>query len=463
MKRYLFWIGILALSLGSLWVAPKIFAVREEASTLPVQLAAVEKGDIFSRIATTGTVSPVLSVTVSTQVSGTIKKLAVDVNSEIKAGELVARLDQDLFRAEVLQAEAKLEEAQANLARERAGIRMQRDQIDAGIAVSEALTKNLVGKYNRATELFRRQLISKEEFDSAKAEWLISTARLKESSARIDENKVKEAGILSAQAKVKNARAELDMARIRLKRSVIRTPIAGMVIRKNVEEGQTVAASLQSPPLVTVADLTRMKVDAWVDEADVGKVKVDQDVEFNVDSFPNRTFRGKVIKIKPSPEIQDNVVVYPTEIHVDNDDLALKPGMTANVTIVLARKNGVLVVPHVAMRVRPRQLRAVFPELNQGQGGRGNPWRQRFRGMSREQKAERRRRRFLAGRGAVWIFRNGKPERARIRFGALDAQNMEITEGLNEGDQVIVGLKASVAAQTGPRPSRRWAITRLFR
>ena len=141
MKRYLFWIGILAISLGSLWVAPKIFAVREEVPTLPVQLAAVKKGDIFSRIVTTGTVSPVLSVTVSTQVSGTIKKLAVDVNSDVKAGELVARLDQDLFRAEVLQAEAKLEEAQANLARERAGIRMQRDQIDAGIAANEALTK----------------------------------------------------------------------------------------------------------------------------------------------------------------------------------------------------------------------------------------------------------------------------------------------------------------------------------
>jgi HlyD family secretion protein len=442
LKRYLYLAGALVLLGGFFWARPQIFAVKQDNDIIPFQLAEVRKGDIFSRITTTGMVNPVLSVTVSTQVSGTIKELLVDVNSEVKKGQVIARLDQDLFRAAVLQARAKLEDAQANLAKEKAGVKMQRDQIEASIEQTRASYKNLEKKYKRAAELYNRQLISKDEYDTARAEWEVANARFKETSARVDETKVKEAFIQVAEAQVKRARAELELAQIELNRSIIRAPVSGIVILKNVEAGQTVAASLQSPPLVTIADLTEMKVDAWVDEADIGKVQLGQEVEFQVDSFPARTFTGKVVKIYPSPQIDNNVVTYDTEIHVDNKELALKSGMTANVTIILAKKDDVLIASLRALKVRRSDIRKVYPEVDEGR------IRKRPR-RSRAERAERAHRRFIEGKGRVWVYRNGKPERVRIRFGATDAENMEIKDGLTQEDQLIVGIKAEAVKTQG--------------
>ncbi len=443
LKRYLYLAGALVLLGGFFWARPQIFAVKQDNDIIPFQLAEVRKGDIFSRITTTGMVNPVLSVTVSTQVSGTIKELLVDVNSEVKKGQVIARLDQDLFRAAVLQARAKLEDAQANLAKEKAGVKMQRDQIEASIDQTKASYKNLEKKYKRAAELYNRQLISRDEYDTARAEWEVANARFKETSARVDETKVKEAFIQVAKAQVKRARAELELAQIELNRSIIRAPVSGIVILKNVEAGQTVAASLQSPPLVTIADLTEMKVDAWVDEADIGKVQLGQEVEFQVDSFPARTFTGKVVKIYPSPQIDNNVVTYDTEIHVDNKELALKPGMTANVTIILAKKDDVLIASLRALKVRWSDIRRVYPEVDEGRIRKKRPRR------SRAERAERAHRRFLEGKGRVWVYRNGKPERVRIRFGATDAENMEIKDGLTQEDQLIVGIKAEAVKTQG--------------
>ncbi len=455
MKKYLFWASTAILLVGFFWVRPQIFAVKESAVSIPFQLAEVKKGEIYARVTTTGTVNPVLSVTVSTQVSGTIKELPLDVNSRVKKGQLIARLDQDLFRAELLQSQARLEDALANLVREKAGVKMQKDQIDASIATIEASYKNVEEKYKRASELYRRELISKDEFESAKAEWEMGKSRLKEISARTDETKVKEANIMAAEAQVKRARAELKMKQVELNRSVIRAPISGIVIEKNVEAGQTVAASLQSPPLVTIAELTKMKVDAWVDEADIGRVKVGQEVRFQVDSYPSRIFRGRVVRIYPSPQIQNNVVTYDTEIHVDNEDLALMPGMTANVTIILARKNDVLIAPLTSLRVRGREIRKVYPEV--GKSRRRGPRR------SPEERAARARKRFLEGKGSVWVYRNGKPERIRIRFGVTDARSMEITDGLKEGDRVVVGIKAeSVPSQSSRGGRASWIRRRIL-
>jgi HlyD family secretion protein len=456
LKRSLFLAGALVLLGGFFWARTTIFAVKQDTDIVPFQLADIKKGEIFSRITTTGMVNPVLSVTVSTQVSGTIKDLLVDINSEVKEGQIIIRLDQDLFRAEVLQAQANLDNALANLAKEKAGVKMQKDQIAAGIEETEASYKNLEEQHKRAGQLYDRQLISKEEYDTAKAEWEMASARLKESSARVDETKVKQAFIQVAEAQVKRARAELELAQVQYNRSVIRAPVSGLIILKNVEAGQTVAASLQSPPLVTIADLTQMKADAWVDEADIGKVQVGQDVQFQVDSYPNRTFKGKVVKIYPSPQVLNNVVTYDTEIHVQNEDLALKPGMTANVTIILARKEDVLVAPLTALKVRRSELRKVYPEI--GESRRRGPRR------SPEERAARARRRFLEGRGNVWVYKDGKPERVRIRFGASDAKNLEITDGLKEGDKVIVGIKAAAVASESGSNSRRpsWIRQRIL-
>ena len=457
MKRYIFWgsLTILILLGGFLWAGPTIFPLEEDAP-IPFQLTDVKRGEIFSRVTTTGSVNPVLSVTVSTQVSGTIKDLAVDVNSRVKVGQLIAKLDQDLFRAEVLQAEAKLEDALANLAKENAGVKMQKDQIAASIAETKASYENLEEKYKRAAELFRRDLISKEEYHGVKAEWEMSASRFKESSARVDETKVKQADIQAAQAKVKIARAALELTQVEQKRSVIRAPVSGIVIAKNVEAGQTVAASLSSPPIVTIAELTKMKVDAWVDEADIGNVRNGQEVQFQVDSYPDRTFRGEVVKIYPTPQVLNNVVTYDTEIHVDNDDLALKPGMTATVTIILVRKDDVLLAPHAGLRVRSRDIRKVYPEIGSGRSGRKGRKGKRS-GGARGQRPR--------GRGNLWVYRDGKPERVRIRYGARDAKNIEILKGLKEGDRVIVGFRtdAMQTSQERPRGGRAsWVRRRIL-
>ncbi len=423
----------------------RLFAAEQE-TVLPFRLVEVRKGKIFSRITTTGTVNPVSSVTVSTQVSGTIKDLPVDVPARVEEGDLIARLDQDLFRAEVLQAEARVAKAKANLARERAGVEMLKSRVAASIAGTRAAFENLEEKYRRNKDLVHRQLISRDEYESIKAGFELAAARFREESARVDEIKVKQAVIAGIRAEVQQAEAELEMARVRLNRSVIRAPISGVVIQKTVEAGQTVAASLSSPPLVKIAELTDMKVDAWVDEADIGKVKVGQDVEFQVDSYPGRIFRGRVVRIFPSPQIKDNVVTYDTEIRLPNDDLALKPGMTANVTIILARKDDVLIAPSAALRISGRDVRKLYPDMARGGRRRG-----------RRPGPEERRRRLLEGRGAVWVFRDGRPARARIRFGATDARNMEVLSGLEEGAPVIVGIRSEamkrVAGSSG-RTSR---------
>ena len=318
---------------------------------------------------------------------------------------------------------------------------MQKVQINASIAETETSYNNFEENYKRAAELHRRGLISKQDYDAAQTAWEMSKARVDQTSARVDETKVKEANVMAARAQVKRARAELQLAQVKLNRSVIRAPVSGTVIERNVVAGQTVAASLASPPLVTIADLTAMKVDAWVDEADIGTIKVGQEVEFSVDSYPTRLFNGKVVKIYPSPEIRQNVVTYDTEIHVANDDLALKPGMTANVTIILARKNEVLIVPHAALKIQRSMLRNVYPEIEEGRNQNNR------RRRSPEQRAVRARKALQEGRGRLWVYRNGTPERVRIRFGATDAKNMEILSGLKEKDQVIVGVRADVAAQ----------------
>ena len=471
MKRFL-WIFALVLVLagaggaGLLWYRPalvesKVGAVfggrlssltsklisSEGKEVLPFRLAKVEKGEIYSRITTTGTVNPVSSVTVSTQVSGTIKDLPVDVPDRVEKGDIIARLDQDLFRAEVLQAQARVAKAEANLAKERAGVEMLKSRVAASIEGTRVAFENLEEKHRRNKDLVGRQLISRDQYESVKAGYELAAARFREESARVDEVKVKQAVIAGIRAEVQQAEAELEMARIRLNRSVIRAPISGVIIQKTVEAGQTVAASLSSPPLVKIAELAEMKVDAWVDEADIGRVKVGQHVEFQVDSYPGRVFRGKVVRIFPTPEIKDNVVTYDTEIRVANDDLALMPGMTANVTIVLARREDVLIAPSTALRVNGRDIRKLYPDMSGGGQRRG-----------RRPSAEERRRRLLEGRGAVWLFRDGKPARARIRFGATDAKNMEIISGLEVDDQVIVGIRSAAmkrVANTGNRATSR--------
>src|SRR5262245_48326612 len=282
------------------------FVVRRERSgPLQFQTATVTRGPITQAVTATGTLNPVVNVQVGSQVSGNIAKLFVDFNSEVKAGQVVAQIDPMLFQAAVTQAEGDLASAQAGL--ELAKLNASRTQT-----------------------LFTQKNSSQQDLDQAIA------------------------NLHQAEATLKIKQGALDKAKADLEHCTITSPVDGVVISRSVDVGQTVAASLQAPVIFTIAnDLTKMQIDTNVAEADVGAVEVGQDVDFTVDAFPTRTFHGKVVQVRNAPITVQNVVTYDTVIGVDNKDLKLKPGMTANVDIIAARKDNVLQIKNAALRYRP--------------------------------------------------------------------------------------------------------------
>src|SRR5499433_1340804 len=301
MKRLFPWIVIIG---GLLVIA---FVVRQCGSSgaASYQTATVTRGPITQAVTATGTLNPVVNVQVGSQVSGNIAKLFVDFNSQVQAGQVVAQIDPALFQATVTQAEGDLASAQAAL--ELAKVNATRTQ-----------------------ELFARKTSSQADLDQAIA------------------------NLHQAEANVKIKQGALDKAKADLEHCTITSPIDGVVISRSVDVGQTVAASLQAPVIFQIAnDLTKMQIDSNVAEADVGVVEVGQDVDFTVDAFPTRTFHGKVVQVRNAPITVQNVVTYDTVIGVDNKDLKLKPGMTANVSIVIAHKDNVLQIKNAALRYRP--------------------------------------------------------------------------------------------------------------
>ncbi len=303
------------------------YSQKPEAPT--VTTAAVTRGDVFETVGATGTLAAVTTVQVGTQVSGTIQALYADFNSLVRKGQVLARLDPSLFQTQIEQARANLIRAQADLERLR-------------VTLADAQTK-----LNRARELSNRQLIPRTDLE---------TAEVNVRSA--------EAQIRSQEAQVTQAQASLNQNQVNLEHTVITAPIDGLVISRNVDVGQTVAASMQAPTLfVLAADLTKMQVVANLDESDVGRIRPNQAVVFRVDAYPNDTFRGSVSQVRLEAKVQQNVVTYATVIDVPNDDLRLKPGMTANVNIELAKALNVLRVPNAALRFRPAA--EVFTALGQ--------------------------------------------------------------------------------------------------
>src|SRR3981081_4215470 len=274
-------------------------------SSATFQTATVTRGPITQAVTATGTLNPVQNVQVGSQVSGNIQKLFADFNSIVKAGQVIAQIDPVVFQANVNQAEGDLANAQAALELAR---------------LNAARTQALVAKQNSA----------QSDLDQA-------TANLHQAEANV---KIKEGAL-------EKAKADLDHC-------TITSPIDGIVISANVDVGQTVAASLQAPVIFTIAnDLTKMQIDANVAEADVGGVAVDQDVDFTVDAFPARTFQGKVVQVPHAPLTVQNVVTYDTVIGVSNPDLKLKPGMTANVSVIIEHKDNVVQIKNAALRYRP--------------------------------------------------------------------------------------------------------------
>src|ERR1041384_4129116 len=355
------------------------------------QTATVTRGPITQLVTATGTLNPVVNVQVGSQVSGNIAKLSADFNSKVKANDLVAQIDPSLFQAAATQAEGDLASAQAAL--ELAKVNATRTQ-----------------------KLFAEKNSSQQDLDTA-------TANLHQ-----------------AEANVKIKQGALDKTKADLEHCAIRSPVDGVVISRNVDVGQTVAASLQAPVIFTIAnDLTKMQIDANVAEADVGVVTVDQDVDFTVDAFPQRTFHGKVVQVRNAPINVQNVVTYDTVIGVENKDLKLKPGMTANVSIIIAHKDNVLQLKNAALRFRPPEAASEQPRAFAGRST-SSPSGQRPTGGAREHKPER----------TVYVLSFGRPKPIQIKTGISDGIVTEVTEGLKEGDKVVTAELSSATPAGSP-------------
>lgn len=341
-------------------------------------LSPVKRGNIVSTVSATGTLSPVITVQVGSQVSGTIQSLNVDFNSRVKKGELIAQIDPALFKAKLAEAQASFKSAEA-----------ARDKAWVGVLDAKR-------QLERLQKQQQQKLVSESDVDTARFAY----------EAAVVEHKIKAAA-------ADQAKAARDREQVNLEYTSIFAPIDGVVISRNVDVGQTVAASLQAPTLFTIAqDLTRMQIETEVDEAFIGLIEPQQPVEFTVFAYQKRKFHGQVAQVRLNPKIEAGVVKYNCIIHVDNSDLALKPGMTATVSIEVARSDHVLKVPNTALRYVPD-----WPA-------------QRLKKLSADLKPNE---------GLIWLPDGADVKPLKVALGTAGEKETEITgEGVKEGLEVVV-------------------------
>jgi len=362
-------------------------------------------------VAATGTLNPVVSVQVSSQISGQLREIHVDFNSTVKAGQLLARIAPETYEHRVRQAEADLEAARATVAVQQAEL------YRAKVNLAEA-ERDLARKQT----LVAKHFLSPAELDKAQTTLEAARAQLR----------VVEAQASNSAALVRQREAQLGQARVDLSRTEIRAPIDGIVVKRSVEPGQTVAASLQAPELFVIArNLDDMQVETAIDEADVGRLAIGQEATFTVDAFPGRRFRGQVRQVRKAALVVSNVVTYITVISAANPELILLPGMTANVRIVTAQKDDVLKVPNAALRFRP-------PAAEEKSAPAG-----------RRPGADK------AARGArVWVVgADGQPQAIEVKPGISDGSFTEILGGdLAAGRELIVGMQGGGKAKSATPP-----------
>ncbi len=307
----------------------------------------IERGSITAAVSATGTINPVTVVQVGSQVSGQLKEVLVDFNSMVKKGQIIARIDPDSFALRVNQAMADVEAARATVLSQRANVaalqaELSRARVNAGDAEREFL---------RNKGLFEKNFVSAAALDKAQAAFDVAREQVKTAQAHLAAG---EAHVGNVEALVKQRDSQLSQAKVDLDRTTIRAPVDGIVIKKSVEPGQTVAASLQAPELFVIAqDLRQMQVDTSIDESEVGRIREGQQATFTVDSFPGRTFRGTVGQVRKAALVVQNVVTYTAVVSTSNPNLELFPGMTANVRIVADTRENALKVPNAALRFRP--------------------------------------------------------------------------------------------------------------
>ena len=358
-KRWLPW-SVLALIVGAAGAAYYVWSGKD-AGPREVKMAKVERGALTAVATASGTLNPVTSVQVGSQVSGQLREVLADFNSEVKRGQLIARIDPETFEYRVRQSEADLDAAKAAVLVQEAGVMARRTDIGrAEVNLAEA-KRDLA----RKDELVARRFISPSERDKADAFARAQEEDVKTLRAQLA---VAEAQVKNAQATVKQRDAALAQAKVDLDRTRIRAPIDGIVIKRTIEPGQTVAASLQAPELFVIArNLNDMQVETAIDEAEIGKIRPGQVATFTVDAFPGRSFSGTVLQVRKAAQNVSNVITYTAVVSARNDDLALLPGMTANVRIVTDKRESVLKLPNAALRYKP----AGFDDKASGDGKEG--------------------------------------------------------------------------------------------
>ena len=323
-----------------------------------------------------GTINPVNTVSVGSTVSGLMKEVYVDFNSQVKAGQLIAKMDTNLLQANV-------------------------DKAKNNYDKQSAITEHSLKTYNRCKNLVARNFMAKSELDAAQAEYLSNRA------------------LLNA------AKADYEYAKTQCAYAYIYSPVDGIIVTRNVDPGQSVAASFQAPELFTVTkDLKEMQIEVNVSEADIGKIREGQEVDYTLDGYPDEVFKGKVSQVRISPTTVSNVVTYTVIVKVDNEDLKLKPGMTANVSIITVRKKDVLCIPSIALKFAPVEKGEIKRYENQG----------------------------------IWILQNNKPKRVEIKTGASDDSYTEILKGdITKDDKIIIGTVSGKSSKQkkGNRPPMR--------
>lgn len=395
---------------------------RDTAAGPQYRLDKVERGALSAAVSASGTLNALISVQVGSQVSGLIKEIKADFNSEVKQGQIIARLDPETFESRVSQAEADLKAAESGTEVARGNLAVRQAETNkAKIALDQAL-RNL----ERKRSLIAQGFLSTAELDTAQSD--AETAREQLRLATADAG-VAAAQVANAQALSGQRRAALKQARIELERTLIRSPVNGVVISRNIDVGQTVAASFQAPVLFTIArDLRRMEVNVAVDEADVGRVRSGQKMRFTVDAFPGERFTAQVTQIRKAPQINNNVVTYSVMATLDNPDLKLLPGMTASARILTEERKDVLKLPNEALRFRPMQADGtpIKLDVRSREEGPGIP-------------------------GRIWVLKNGQPAPVAVRLGVSDGKNTELLKGdLAEGGEIILGQVDSGAKNNKP-------------
>ena len=384
-KRY-FKAIIAVIGLSGIGIAHNLIKNRITYETTPL-----ERCTITQVVEASGTINPVNTVSVGSVVSGLIESIYVDYNSQVKKGQLLAQIDPRNFQASVEQNTAQVQNAEANMAKIQAVTEMSRKT------------------YVRYKNLYKKNFIAKSELDQAESDYLSNKAQ-----------------IASAAAQISQARANLATAKTNLGYTKIIAPVDGTIIARKIDIGQSVAASFQAPELFTIAqDLTKMQIEVSVSEADIGKVAVGQEVTYTLDGYQDSIFKGKVTQVRISPTTVSNVVTYTVIVEVDNEDLKLIPGMTANVSIITHKSENVLCAPSIALKYNPNTDGTRYK--NQG----------------------------------IWILSDKKQKRVNIETGASDDTNIEIkSKELHEGDKIITG--ASNVKKNDKKSDRRGRPPGMF-